>query len=523
MRRREVLKAGCAALTFAGSSIATATTARDARPTPGGALEIDATGRTTPISPMIFGQFIEFLGRSITGGVFDEGSDLSDPNGFRTDVMAKIQHLRPSVLRFPGGTVTKIYHWQDGVGPLAQRKARPNLIWGGVETNRFGTDEFIRYARQVKAEPFLTVSMSVGAAEEAANWVEYCNGAGGTYYADQRRRNGFEAPHAVKYWGLGNEEDAEPDAGRLQDAGEYAKEAWYYTKLMKLTDPSIKLIAAGGGREWNMRVIRDLNPAIDYISSHIYLKTSEGLPQSLIASADNAETTIATLRAQINDLAPGQVTGFNRWYRFPPRQAPMKIALDEIGIWEDAGAGAYNMEVTYNWNHALATATLYNILIRNADVVGMATWAQTVNVLAPIMSDAKGSIRQTIYFVMDLYRRFCGARQIAVELPSPVLNLPGAEARPCLDAACTLDDATGALTVFVVNRHPARAVRARFSPPRGYLHLDVVELTAPSPDSANALARPSANVVVETSKTLASTPNDYLFTEHSVTVLRFRK
>lgn len=519
-RRRDVLKTGSAMVDAAGiPSLGLA----QGTPAATGSLEIDTAGQTTPISPLIFGQFIEFLGRSITGGIFEEGSPLSDENGFRRDVLAKVQGLQPTILRFPGGTVTKIYHWEDGIGPRSQRRARPNLIWGGVEDNHFGTDEFIRYARALKAEPFITVSMGVGTAEEASNWVEYCNGTAATHYADLRRRHGFAEPYAVKYWGLGNEEDAEPDAGRLQDPADYSREAWYYAKLMKLQDPTIKLIAAGGGRAWNERVIHDLHPVADYLALHLYPKTQGGVPLSLIKSADDTEATIGTIRNQIATLAPPRVTEFNKWYRFPPRKAPMMIALDEIGIWEDAGAGVYNMETRYDWNHALATATLYNVMIRNADIIGMATWAQTVNVLAPILTNATGSIAQTIWFVMALYRRFCGSHRLAVTLPSPVLALPGAEQQRCLDTSATIDEASGTISVFVVNRHPDRAITTRIARPAGYARVELHELSAPSSRSANTLDRPTENVVAERSRSLRTIPDRYSFPAHSVTVLRFQR
>jgi hypothetical protein len=80
-----------------------------------------ATGQSFDLSPLIFGQFIEFLGRGIEGGVFEPGSPLSDADGFRRDVLEKVGGLNAPILRFPGGTYTKIYHWRDGVGPAAQR------------------------------------------------------------------------------------------------------------------------------------------------------------------------------------------------------------------------------------------------------------------------------------------------------------------------------------------------------------------------------------------------------------------
>lgn len=49
--------------------------------------------------------------------------------------------------------------------------------------------------------------------DEARNWVEYCNVEKGTYWSDLRRRNGYEKPHKVKYWALGNEMDGQWQMG----------------------------------------------------------------------------------------------------------------------------------------------------------------------------------------------------------------------------------------------------------------------------------------------------------------------
>ena len=60
------------------------------------------------------------------------------------DVPQNVKRLGSTMLRYPGGTVTKIYHWIDGVSPRKQRSRSHNLIRGGEEDNRFRTSEFIR-------------------------------------------------------------------------------------------------------------------------------------------------------------------------------------------------------------------------------------------------------------------------------------------------------------------------------------------------------------------------------------------
>ena len=450
------------------------------------------------ISPNIYGQFIEHLGRAIYGGIYDD-----QQRRFRPDVLEKVRQLRPPLLRYPGGTVTKIYHWKDGVGP--NRPVRKNLIWGGLDNNHVGTDEFMQYAELVGAAPFLTVNMSTGTAEEAADWVEYCNGTG-TYYATQRAQNGHPAPYQVKYWGLGNEEAANEDAGRLQNPQDYIKQAWYYAKLMKLQDPSIQLIMAGDQAAWNQQVLTALHPVCDYISLHLYASSKPGEPASLFTSIAAMEVSIQQLAAQIKALTPAKVEGFSKWYRFPSRQQPLKIALDEWGIWEGGGQGAYGLEMEYTWNHALGVATFLNIFQRNAAAIGLATWAQTVNVLAPIMTNDTTSICQTVYYPLALYRRLCGPRSVAVALTGA----------PALDVAASTDGHT--LTLAIVNQaSPAVALAL---PPQVAGRWTAHELTAPSLAASNTLAAPTTNVVAYQQRTLPAGAKTYRMAGHSITILQ---
>ena len=228
------------------------------------------------ISPLLFGHFIEFIENCITGGVSDPGSPASDASGIRQDVLEKAMGLQPTLLRFPGGTYAGIYHWMDGIGPVANRRKRRNLIWGGINDNTFGTAEFVTYCRKLGAEPMLCVNMASGTAQEAADWVEYCNGEPGTYYADLRVADGFPEPFHVRYWCIGNESYAEPDLGAQHNPDRYIADAWEFTKHMKLMDPSLKLVYVGNPLDaaWNSRILESLAPVCDYLSIHHY--SSEG-------------------------------------------------------------------------------------------------------------------------------------------------------------------------------------------------------------------------------------------------------
>src|SRR5438552_17209128 len=215
-------------------------------------VKIDTERAIGDIDPKSYGNFIEHLGRCIYGGVFEEGSPLSDANGFRRDVLDAVRPLRVPILRWPGGNFVSGYHWLDGVGPVADRPRRSDLAWFAEESNRFGTNQFIEYCRLLGTEPYICVNMGSGTMDEAQAWVEYCNGTGNTSWANLRRQHGHPEPYRVRYWGLGNEMYGGWQIGNM-NAHDYVKKARAFAMVMKRTDPSIQLIGCGqnGWSEWD--------------------------------------------------------------------------------------------------------------------------------------------------------------------------------------------------------------------------------------------------------------------------------
>ncbi|HCC57166.1 MAG TPA: alpha-N-arabinofuranosidase, partial [Solibacterales bacterium] len=205
-------------------------------------IRIDTERTIAPIDTKIFGNFAEHLGRCIEGGIFDEGSPLSDAHGYRKDVLAAVKDLHVPILRWPGGNFSSNYNWMDGLGPRDQRPARLEMAWGTIESNRFGTHEFLEYSELLGTEPYLAANFGTGTWLEAQQWVEYCNYPSGTAMTQLRKKNGREKPWNVKYWGLGNEMDGPWQMGHrsAEDYGTFALEG---AKLMKWTDPNIHLVA----------------------------------------------------------------------------------------------------------------------------------------------------------------------------------------------------------------------------------------------------------------------------------------
>ncbi len=158
-------------------------------------------------------------------------------------MLEALERLQMPNIRYPGGNFVSGYRWRDGVGPKEDRPARMELAWFDLEPNSFGTNEFVDFCRKIGTEPYLAVNCGDGDMREARDWLEYCNGTQDTALVKLRRSHGYDAPHNVKYWGIGNEVDGPWQIG-FKTPQEYARAYTEFAKVMKWTDPSIKLFAS---------------------------------------------------------------------------------------------------------------------------------------------------------------------------------------------------------------------------------------------------------------------------------------
>src|SRR6186713_1219431 len=110
---------------------------------------IDSAAYRSDIDRRLFGSFLEHLGRAIYTGVYQPGSPLADKNGFRTDVISQIKALGVPIVRYPGGNFVSGYNWLDGVGPKDKRPTVLERAWNSLETNQFGTNDFIQWCKLV--------------------------------------------------------------------------------------------------------------------------------------------------------------------------------------------------------------------------------------------------------------------------------------------------------------------------------------------------------------------------------------
>jgi alpha-N-arabinofuranosidase len=491
---------------------------------------IDLSRGIGNVDRRIFGNFIEHLGRCIYGGVFDEGSPLSDANGYRLDVLDAVRPLRVPILRWPGGNFVSGYHWLDGVGPVADRPRRSELAWYAEESNRFGTNEFIRYCRVIGAEPYICVNMGTGTMDEAQAWVEYCNGTGNTSWANLRRTHGYPEPHRVHYWGLGNEMYGGWQIGSLS-AADYVTKARTLALVMKRTDPTIELIGCGhnGWSDWDATVLEGLAPIIDYHSIHLY--TGHPDHYTTVFQSHQAERAVRICEALIERVRHAQRIA-----------RPIHIAFDEWNVWyrtrshEDRVGG---VEERYNLSDALAVATYLNGFIRHCRTVRLANFAQLVNAIAPIFTNARGLFLQTIYHPLRLYAEHTLETALDVHVDCPTYDLPPgredegdgrvhhvADLGPfaMLDASATCDVAAGTLTLFVVNRDRDRSHATTIGLAGAEISgaVQVSEVNGPDVAAMNSFEHPDVIGARERRLEPGGGKLEYDFPAHSLSVLRMR-
>jgi alpha-N-arabinofuranosidase len=323
----------------------------------------------------------------------------------RADVFEKVKALHPAFIRWPGGNVAQDYHWQWGVGPRDARPTWINRSWRNeLEPGDFGTNEFIRFARNAGAEPSITVNVEGNGAtvEDAAAWVEYCNGPPSSTYGSMRARDGHPDPYRVKYWEIGNEIWGDWVRGH-SDANTYARNLGRYVSAMRAVDPSIEVIAVGDNdMTWNRTVLERAGVAFDYLAVHHYYgrRDMQGDLTKLVARPLHYDRFYSEMQALID--------------RLPADRRP-KLAINEWGL-------DLPESQQYSILAALYAARLMNVFERRSDLVAMSAVSDLVNGWPGgiIQAGRQGVFVTPIYLVNRLYASRVGVERLKTAAGSPV-------------------------------------------------------------------------------------------------------
>lgn len=418
---------------------------------------IDNNRTISDISPLLFSGFAEHMGRCIYEGIYDPTSPHADQNGLRKDVLSALKELNFRAIRYPGGNFLSGYRWEDGIGEKSSRPIRKDLAWQSIETNQFGTDEFMAFCKEINTQPMMAVNMGTGSIQDAANLVEYCNGAVGSKYADMRAQNGHADPYGVKYWCIGNEMDGPWQIGHL-DAVEYGKKAREAGKMMRWHDASIETVLCGSSNsymptypEWDRTVLELAWEQVNYHSLHYYANNHANDTASFLALSAEFENFVDTLEGVLRYVKAKNRSKHDVYLSWDEWNVWYKATLehDMKGKWTQA---PHLIEEVYNLEDALVVAQWLNVFLRKSHVLKVACIAQVVNVIAPILTTREAMLKQSIYYPLMLFSQIAKGVALDVAVKAPMLETKQFGAMPLLDVSASYQPESGEHAIFIVNR-----------------------------------------------------------------------
>ena len=511
------------------------------------------------------------IDRNIFGGYMELGSkdtmfkhlDILDPalqakGGLSANVQAVLEPVKMANIRF-GGNFFSGYRWRDGVGPRADRPARHELAWNSLVPNNFGTNEFVRLCRMLGAEPYLNTNCGDGDMREAADWVEYCNGTGDSALVKLRRSHGFDAPHNVKYWSIGNEVDSPGQIG-YKTPQEYARAATEFSKVMKRVDPSIKLTASATcswedfplgpqflyrKTEWVERaqlILEQAGDRIDYMALHRYAHPyTDDSFETLMAFAAGFEEHINAYEGLIKAVSLERGIKHNvgiavdEWgiIYIPEelrQEAPITVTMDESGRAqlpaEEKAPARPRRKNSIGLEQALLTALHLNTFIRHARSVRLANCTSMPTPACLSFPEPESIVlRQAIYFPFELYSRTCG--QLALDVFRDGDTFSGAykgrgyTGIRTLDVSATLDAERKQLVIYAVNQSQDKAMETTISLDAGAFagNIKVSIINGPDIKASNTPEKPDKVGVHEADLKASGKSFTTTFEPHSVTVL----
>ncbi len=347
--------------------------------------------------------------------------------GFRADVLRLLKELDSPVYRWPGGNFVSGYDWRDGIGPVDKRPPRKNPAWTGIEHNDVGIHEFLRFCELLGAEPYIAVNAGLGGSKMAREQVEYANGSADTPMGKLREKNGRKEPWHVKWWSVGNEMYGNWQLGHMPTE-EFVRKHNEFVETMKSADSNIVIVAVGNPGRWDEMMLTHCADHMDLISEHFYRQDWHG--GGLITHVRQIPDAIRE-RAELHRRYREEIPGL--------AEKDIRICMDEWNYWY--GPHVYGeLGTRYFLKDALGIAAGIHEYSRQSDMIYMANYAQTVNVIGCIKTDDIHAGFAATGLVLKLYRHQFGTRPVAIE-----------ETYRPLEAAVTLTEGGDTVCIGIVN------------------------------------------------------------------------
>ncbi|QLH78450.1 alpha-N-arabinofuranosidase [Halosimplex rubrum] len=399
----------------------------------------------------------------------DDHVDYADP-----EVIEFLRERELPLLRWPGGNFVSGYHWRDGVGPVDERPTKPNPAWGGLEYNLFGTDEFMRFCENVGCEPMICVNAGDGTPEEAAKWVEYCNGdPDETEMGALRAENGHPEPYDVTYWEVGNELYGEWQVNWTTKDG-YADRYQRFHDAMTAVDPDIRLQAIGDLRgeqfnDWNEHLLAEAGESVRALTQHILAGGAvdettdpDELFHAFMGFSEQLGERFKRLEALLRDAGIDDpriaITELQLFATFTGDDAD---GADEADPHAADGASALSpetMPTPQTISEALYDATIIHECIRTGGLVEMITHSATVNHGGGLQKERERVWADPCYYGHAMGAPLWGGTPVGVELECATISteytfreIDPVEDVPALDVMAVLSPDESSLTLMIVN------------------------------------------------------------------------
>lgn len=477
-------------------------------------VRFDVVRRSIP--PFLFGQNVQTVAN---------GDGLIAPDGsFDEELLAYLNELPITTLRFPGGTPADFFHWWQAVGPHSKRalqaSGKPNENYSPV----MGPEEFIALSTALRVVPLITANFGSGSAEQAGAWARYFV------------QRGFP----VTLWEVGNEIYFEGilDNGLVgQPPDGYARKLIDYAAAIKREAPASKIfMAAVVGPEqtdsyWNEVVLGTAGPYVDGVSLHnAYFPLFGWLPDGTVPSDEYlfrvmmgatkaVEHTLTVMEDQLDRLGrpiPIFVTEYDGIFYPDETKEPSARTVQRNPT---LGAAVYN-------------ASVLQILARHQRAYGAYHMALADPLFGSLVgSDSGVRYRNPQFYVFREYGREAGNllvdtvvdAQGATFSSQPIQGLSGQTDVPMLDAMATKSPDGHAFAVFVVNRSLSTSVTGSVSLnlPAGVTG-SVSTLDGPGYTSRNTSDAPQT-VQLVTAPFASTAAFTYGFPAHSVTIFRWTR
>ena len=434
------------------------------------------------ISPDIYGHFTEHLGGVIYDGIWvGPNSKIPNVDGIRKELVDHMRKIKAPVVRYPGGCFADSYDWKDGVGPAGKRPRRSNF-WGNIETNQFGTNEFVHFCKLIGSQPYLAANVRSLPAEDFYRWVEYCNApAGSTTLAEMRAEAGYAEPYHVRYWGVGNESWG---CGGNFTAQEYAVEFRRFATWVPRFAENLAFIASGPSDDswsWTRGFLEEIvrkDPsqlrAIYGLALHYYTwNLSRGRTHDWDEGKGDA------LKFDVIDwyelLREGQVMESlinGHWQIMGEfdRQHQIKLVIDEWGPWYRPGSEQTPgdiLEQTPTLRDAVFSAMTLDIFHQHPEKIAMANCAQLINCLNSLYLAHEDKFCITpVGHVFDMYSAHQGGQSLRTIFSAPSVHYDR-DGKPAtfwgLKGSASLHEKDLVLTVVNPHVSEARATEIKVS------------------------------------------------------------